>query len=535
MPTRVLLEGPEIEPLLAKVREQYGPGARIISAQKVRVGGVGGFFARERYELSVEVPDDPPTALPSPSQAAERSPDRESSSPRSLNDLLTMAEEAEHKLATVGSSEATNRVSPPQTPTATSTTPGSPGTSFSAATTAARPTVATPSAPSASPSSAGAPASASPRPVASPWASLGSTRTPSTSATPATSSASAPTAPTPPSAATASGASAATPWTPPRPTPTGLPRGFSLIDPSTLATATPTRSSTPTAESATPEPARQPTPAPSTSSSTARSFGQVMAEVGGVSTSLAVRSQETHAVAESPRHAATESSGTRVAAPSAPVATRLIDLGVPRPLANRVTGTDVFGEVLAALRTMPPPPRPPRGAGEVLVIAGEMTYAMPIAQTVARSLHLDPNRILLAGPSIAGTGLPASRRISGPAEAERRARHLHRSDVPHVVVVDAPVTAGDDGWVRSIADALDATALWAAVDATRKLADTARHLSTMGRVDALAVYAAAVCSDPAGVLALNVPVALLDGRPATPAAWAALLAERLHTLPTPAA
>ena len=39
----------------------------------------------------------------------------------------------------------------------------------------------------------------------------------------------------------------------------------------------------------------------------------------------------------------------------------------------------------------------------------------------------------------------------------------------------------------------------------------------------------------ARTIALNVPVALLDGRPATPAAWAALLAERLHTLPTPAA
>ena len=45
MPTRVLLEGPAIEPLLAQVRDEYGSGVRIISADKVRSGGVGGFFA----------------------------------------------------------------------------------------------------------------------------------------------------------------------------------------------------------------------------------------------------------------------------------------------------------------------------------------------------------------------------------------------------------------------------------------------------------------------------------------------------------
>src|SRR4029434_5142209 len=57
MPTRVLLEGQAIEPLLAQVRDEYGSGVRIISADKVRSGGVGGFFAKQHYELSVEVPD----------------------------------------------------------------------------------------------------------------------------------------------------------------------------------------------------------------------------------------------------------------------------------------------------------------------------------------------------------------------------------------------------------------------------------------------------------------------------------------------
>jgi hypothetical protein len=50
-------EGPDLTELLASVQRDMGPGATVISAEKVRRGGVGGFFAREWYELSVEVPD----------------------------------------------------------------------------------------------------------------------------------------------------------------------------------------------------------------------------------------------------------------------------------------------------------------------------------------------------------------------------------------------------------------------------------------------------------------------------------------------
>ena len=75
MPTRVLLEGPAIEPLLAQVRQEYGSAIRIISADKVRSGGIGGFFAKQHYELSVEVPDpaeeEPPDSLERMLQQAE--------------------------------------------------------------------------------------------------------------------------------------------------------------------------------------------------------------------------------------------------------------------------------------------------------------------------------------------------------------------------------------------------------------------------------------------------------------------------------
>lgn len=43
--------GPELGALLAKVREELGVEASIVEANRVRTGGVAGFFARESYEL----------------------------------------------------------------------------------------------------------------------------------------------------------------------------------------------------------------------------------------------------------------------------------------------------------------------------------------------------------------------------------------------------------------------------------------------------------------------------------------------------
>ena len=58
-PTRSLLSGPSLEGLRTRAARELGPGARIVSAQKVTVGGVAGLFARSHYEVVVEVPDEP--------------------------------------------------------------------------------------------------------------------------------------------------------------------------------------------------------------------------------------------------------------------------------------------------------------------------------------------------------------------------------------------------------------------------------------------------------------------------------------------
>jgi hypothetical protein len=50
-------EGTVLEDVLDQVRRDVGSGARIVAANRVRRGGVAGFFAREHYEVIVEVPE----------------------------------------------------------------------------------------------------------------------------------------------------------------------------------------------------------------------------------------------------------------------------------------------------------------------------------------------------------------------------------------------------------------------------------------------------------------------------------------------
>jgi hypothetical protein len=74
LPSQQRFEGPDLEVLLDDVRDRFGPDVAIVEANRVRKGGVGGFFAREVYEVVVESDD---AVTPPP---AER--------PRSLLDLV---------------------------------------------------------------------------------------------------------------------------------------------------------------------------------------------------------------------------------------------------------------------------------------------------------------------------------------------------------------------------------------------------------------------------------------------------------------
>lgn len=70
MPTHLLLEGADIESVLAELRDSHGPDAKIVQAELVRSGGIAGFFAKRRYEVTVEVDDAQPVIDPAAERAA---------------------------------------------------------------------------------------------------------------------------------------------------------------------------------------------------------------------------------------------------------------------------------------------------------------------------------------------------------------------------------------------------------------------------------------------------------------------------------
>ncbi|MCP4085655.1 MAG: hypothetical protein GY745_11450 [Actinomycetia bacterium] len=75
-------EGEVLESLLTQVRAEHGPHVEIIEAEKVRLGGIGGFFAREGFALTVDVPDpgpEPVKTTPVRSSLAERADETDDS------------------------------------------------------------------------------------------------------------------------------------------------------------------------------------------------------------------------------------------------------------------------------------------------------------------------------------------------------------------------------------------------------------------------------------------------------------------------
>ena len=77
MPRLHAFDGATLEEALARVTAEVGHDARITQAEKIRTGGVAGFFARERFEVTVELDDD---------HAPHTEP-----APRSLLDLVAEA------------------------------------------------------------------------------------------------------------------------------------------------------------------------------------------------------------------------------------------------------------------------------------------------------------------------------------------------------------------------------------------------------------------------------------------------------------
>ncbi len=206
---------------------------------------------------------------------------------------------------------------------------------------------------------------------------------------------------------------------------------------------------------------------------------------------------------------------------------RLADIGVPMHLLP-VTASDPVAAVRTIVAALPGTPWPPAGRGTILAIAGPAAQALATAERIAPELQVPAERVWCAG--VPADAIPGALHISDAwdaATAARATRERLDRTVIAVVATDADPGRSRNRQPARILAALGADAVWAVVDATRKTSDTRRRLAELGPITAAVVVGAAETDSPGTVLELGVPVALLDGEPASPPRWTAALLDAL--------
>lgn len=216
-----------------------------------------------------------------------------------------------------------------------------------------------------------------------------------------------------------------------------------------------------------------------------------------------------------------------LAADDGPDALALTRLGLPPALLPSIPpGEPVLAALVGALERLPALPPAPEKPGSVLAVAGPVEEALGVARQLAAQLGLEPDDVVLAARH-APAGIAPWLRVATPRAARERALGWRRRDHPVVVAVDAAPRCLDGRWAQEVLRALEPVTTWGVVDAGRKVEDVAAWASAIGGVDVLALDGTASTTTPAAVLALGVPVGLVDRQRATPARWAALLLDRI--------
>ncbi len=216
-------------------------------------------------------------------------------------------------------------------------------------------------------------------------------------------------------------------------------------------------------------------------------------------------------VVPAPRQAPPTGAVAARAAEAAPGSARLraelVRLGVPTSLLDPEPVT-----LAAVLGRLPQPPTAPRGTGQVLAVVGEGDGPRVVARTLAVRWRLPDASVLDVDPS---AGVPPLVRGDGP---------------PRVVTVTVGTDPHDRAQAARVLAALGPDQVWAVLDARTKPADAAAWVAALGAerpVDALAVHGLLDTRAPGTVLEIGLPVAWVDGVPASRLVWAAALGQEL--------
>lgn len=463
---------------MLRVRDEMGPDARIVRAERVRTGGIAGFFAKEHYELTVEVPEKPRRKLgrtrPAP-PASEPGAGAPRGEPVGIDALMAAAEEAERTPVSTASdsfaqvlASVQQMVGPVDGTGADADADAEAGAGDGAG--GGRPGAETGWPGGAGDAAGPAEAAASWLPAAFPVLPMGDV-------------------PPPPLATDADADGGAT----------GV--------------------RAPGAPEAAQGDAVQRTGVPGDPMPGDPMPGEAMpSETAGRPDA---RPPDTAARDGAAAGAAALDVGEEVR-PRSCVAS-LLELGIPTRLLAGFTDPYAPVALSRLVRTFDRPRGVRLAPGSLVVVAGPAELALRTATQMAHRAGLVPQDVVLAGDvdPIPGHG----RRIT-TAAAAARVRERAVPDAPTVVALGV----GGTGAAAELLAAFAPDEAWAALDARLRGVELRRWLRAVGSrraFDAVAALNAFEAQAPGTVLNLGVPVGWVDGLPASPVVWAAVLSERL--------
>lgn len=206
---------------------------------------------------------------------------------------------------------------------------------------------------------------------------------------------------------------------------------------------------------------------------------------------------------------------------SAPLSALVAELTGARPtvlpfLPSVSVPAPTLAELLDRFDLAPaPPPLPTAG---IVAVLGEVGMARRVAEALAPGAGL--GAVITPRPP---SGVPTWLVLPGAEAAAVRAPRWHRRPAPVLVVVELGADTGDRAWAAGVLDALAPAQVRLVAHAARDLRPV---LDRSLRADALDLVGLDDVIDPEVLLGLGVPVATLDGRPASAALWAAATLER---------
>lgn len=180
--------------------------------------------------------------------------------------------------------------------------------------------------------------------------------------------------------------------------------------------------------------------------------------------------------------------------------------------------------VEAVFGALPEPPPLPSEPGGLVAVVGSAGLVRSLANAVALAVGCPRDEVAVASANASDRHARPEYRARTAAQAASMSPGWRRDRVG-VVAVYGPPLGADQRWTRQVLRALRPSCVWGMAAGTTKPDDVRRWVSAIGGVDALAVSEVGATATPAAILSLGIPVTRLDDDPATPARWAAVVAD----------